>query len=627
MNKNMYENSLFLDFPPATTADWLDKIKEDLKGTPFEKLVWKAAEDFYINPFYRQENITDLDYLNAAPGTFPFVRSGKTYTNNWDIRQDVYVTDIPTANSDALHALNHGAGALCFKFPEQFIITSQLLKDLLKNICIDCINLNFVSPGNEELIVDFLAEEILTNNIDPCKINGSVGFDPLGTLASKGYFHDSEEKDFSRLRNLLVKASDKLPLFRVCLINGNIFHNAGGTSLQELALSLSCASEYLDRLTGNDISVDQLAKSFQINMTAGPLYFMEIAKFRTARLLFANLIRAWNPLKDESANVFIHASTSEWNQTIFDPYVNMLRGTTEGMSAALGGVDSLTVIPFGKSFRNNTAFGERIARNTQIILKEEAYFDKVIDPAAGSYYIEKITDSLAEHAWNLFMLIENEGGFAASLKSGYIQSMLKETAGKRDLKIATRKEILVGTNQYPDHSEAPNFDFENSVAFPRESLPDTLIADPLKRYRGAMAFEELRIRTHNAKNGKPKIFLLNYGNVKWYTARSAFSFNFFGCVGYEIIQSPEFNSVREGIDAALATGSSIIVLCSSDDQYPVIAPEAKDLIGDRAILVIAGYPKDTADLLKSAGIEHFIHTNSNVLEELRKFHHLLGIDK
>ena len=536
------------------------------------------------------------------------------------------MTDITKANAVALHALNHGAGSLCFKFPEKSAISNLLLKDLLKNICIDCINLNFIAPGNEEIIIDYLAEEVLKKNTDPYKINGSVSFDPLGELASKGCFFDNEENDFARLGKLVKKTSDNLPLIRVCIINGNIFHNTGGTALQELAMSLSCASEYIDRLTGNDISVDQLAKSFQLNMAAGPLYFLEIAKFRAARLLFANLIKAWHPEKDESANVFIHASTSEWNQTIFDPYVNMLRGTTEGMSAVLGGVDSLTVLPFGKSFRKTTAFGERIARNTQIILKEEAYFDKVIDPAAGSYYIEKITDSLAEQAWSLFLELENKGGFTASLKTGLIQNMLKETARKRDLNIATRREILVGTNQYPDHSETPNFDFENNVAFPQGSLPVTLIVEPLQRYRGAMVFEELRIRTHHAKNGKPKIFLLNYGSAKWYTAKATFAANFFGCAGYEIIQSQSFSSVKEGIEAALEAGSSIIVLCSSDDQYPVIAPEAKKIIGDRAVLVIAGFPKDTADLLKSAGIEHFIHMNSNVLEELRKFHHLLGID-
>jgi len=625
MVKDQDKDSLFSEFHPVSSAEWINKAEQDLKGSPYDKLQWEVTENIKLRPFYREEDVNDLDYLMNEPGCFPFVRTGKKAWNTWHIRQDIIVKDITSANVTGLNAINNGADSLFFEFKNSENLSGKNIEALLKGIDLPRVNLNFSAPGNEEIIISSLSGE---NSISPSgnhTLKGALYFDPLGQLCTTGNYYVDEKTDFIKLSSLIRSSSAVLPDFRMITLNGTVFHNAGGDVVQELAFSLASASEYLDRLTDKGFPVDTIASNLMLNLSVGPHYFIEIAKFRVARLLFSNLLKAWKIQNTQHADIYIHATTSERNQTVFDPYMNMLRGTTGGMSAILGGVDSLTIQPFGKSFRKPTDFGERIARNTQIILKEEAYFDKVKDAAGGAYYIERITDSLAEAAWDLFRLTEKNGGFSASLKSGFIQNTIQNNARKQDLDLATRKQILVGTNQYPDPDEKPNFDCETMVAFPVNQSSNNSFSVPVTPYRASTAFETLRIRTLKHSPARPKVFLLNYGNPKWASARAAFSANFFGCAGYEIIQPDPFHSVREGVNSALKAGASLIVLCSPDEEYPVIAPETVTFVKNNSIIVIAGFPKENIEYLKSCGIQHFIHVNSNILVELEKFHALLGI--
>jgi methylmalonyl-CoA mutase len=420
---------------------------------------------------------------------------------------------------------------------------------------------------------------------------------------------------------LIKSASSLFPKLRTLGINGSIFHNAGGNIVQELGFSLAIISDYLDLLTKEGLKPGLVAKSMQLNMATGPLYFMEIAKLRAARLLFARLVSYWGVEDEDSLKAFIHCTSSEWNQTIFEPYVNLLRTTTESMSAVLGGCDSLTVSPFDKAFRETTKFSERIARNTQIILKEEAWLDKVADPAAGAYFIENLTDSIITESWRLFLEIEEMGGYLASFKAGEIQKRIGSSASLRDQNIAGRKEILLGTNQYPNLLEIIPEDMDLAIAFPLKTKQTYLVAEPLQLYRGSEAFEKLRL-VSEGKN--QKVFLLTIGNPVWRKARAGFALNFFGCAGFEIIDIPGFDTLDSGISAAKASRASIIVLCSSDEEYVALAPEALKKLDKKTILVVAGFPKDCIDELKAKGIQNFIHMKSNVLEELSKYQEMLG---
>jgi methylmalonyl-CoA mutase len=327
--------------------------------------------------------------------------------------------------------------------------------------------------------------------------------------------------------------------------------------------------------------------------------------------------------REENLKMDIHCVTSEWNKTVYDPYVNMLRTQTEAMSAILGGADSLTVEPFDKVFRHPDEFSERIARNQQLILKEEAYFDKVADPAAGSYYIENLTNLIAENAWKLFLEIEDQGGFLACLKSGFIQTKLSESGAKRKNDMATRKAILLGTNQYPNTQEKISETVDLKKLFDKKLFENELIVEPIQIFRGSEQYDKLRIATDKATR-RPVVFLLPIGNPVMSKARSQFSANFFGCAGYQLIENQIFITVDDAVKQSVKSKSDIVVICSSDEEYPLIAPEIFMKLKDKAIVVVAGNPACREEL-NSKGIDNFIHVRSNVIETLTEFNNKLGI--
>jgi methylmalonyl-CoA mutase len=341
---------------------------------------------------------------------------------------------------------------------------------------------------------------------------------------------------------------------------------------------------------------------------------MEIAKFRAARQLWAKIVESYDAGCKEAMN--IHAETCKWNKTVYDPYVNVLRSTTEAMSAAIGVVDSMTVVPFDVPYEKATDFAERIARNTQIILQEEAYLNKTVDPSAGSYYIESLTDAIATEAWKLFLEVQGKGGFTAAFREGFIQTQVGDVAKKRANAIATRREILLGTNQYPNFNEiiTKETSDQSYVCDCCKTDDTTKIAEPLKLFRGAEAFEALRLATD--KMGRSKVFMLTIGNLTMRKARATFACNFFACAGFEVVDNNGFKTVEEGFKAAIDAKADMVVICSSDDEYATLAPEAFEKLGSKAILVVAGDPVCKPEL-ETKGIKNFISIKSNVLETLK----------
>jgi methylmalonyl-CoA mutase len=348
-------------------------------------------------------------------------------------------------------------------------------------------------------------------------------------------------------------------------------------------------------------------------------FFMELAKFRAARMLWAQIVEQYKPTCPCAAKMLCHASTSEFNQTIFDAHVNLLRSQTETMSAALACVDSITVTPFDTPYKTPDAFSERIARNQQFLLKEESHLDKVVDPAGGSYYVETLTVSIANEAWKLFLDVVENGGFFAQCNEGKVQASVNESCAKRHTDVARRKEVLLGTNQYPNVNENTNGKIEKTGECKCSCGEQG--EGGLSTKRAASDFEALRLATEAASN-RPKVFMLTIGNLAMRLARAQFSTNFFGCAGYEIIDNLGFNTVEEGVDAALAKGADVVVLCSSDDEYAELAPAAFKYLNGRAQFVVAGAPACTDDL-KAVGINDFINVRSNVLETLKDFNNRL----
>ncbi len=617
-NKN---KKLLTEFPPVSTTQWEEKIHVDLKGADYEKkLVWKTQEGFKVKPYYRGEDLEGKEYLDTFPGEYPYTR-GTSTTNDWEIRQDIEIADLKSANENALFVLDRGVTALGFgtgyKKGKSKINSSDELDQLLNNVVIQCIGLYFKSGQNTPEFVKYLSEVVEKRGLNKAEIVGASCFDPLGYLTLRGAWAESEEADFKSLAETVKYVNEALPNFRVISIDGQHFTNSGASSVQELAYSLSIAAEYMTKLTEAGLDAADVAHHMQLNLGVGTNYFMEIAKVRAARLLFTKLFEAYGV--DKCIN--INSYTSSFQNTVYDPYVNVLRATTEAMAATIGGTDALVVKPFDEEFKANNKFSDRISRNIQVILKEESYFDKIADPSAGSYYIENLTDSVIDEAWKLFLEIDAKGGYLSALKEGVIQSDIEAVASKRSMNIAQRREILLGTNQFPNFNESIKNNVDTAI-LSKEIAPEGDVVKTIKKFRGAEAFEALRLATENSAK-RPKAFMLTIGNLAFRKARATFSCNFFACAGYEVVDNLGFETAEAGVKAAEEAGADIIVVCSSDDEYAEIVPQVKELIGDKE-LVVAGAPACMDDL-KAKGIEHFIHVRSNVLETLQGFNTRLGI--
>ena len=608
---------LFTEFPPVPTEKWEEVITADLKGADYErKLVWKTGEGFNVRPYYRAENLEGIKFLGSQAGEFPYVRGTRAH-NRWRVHQTVSVVCPKEANAEALKILNAGVDSLGFCIASE-AFTAADLDTLLGEICIPAVQLTFCGQKTAD-VAELVLAKIEKEGIAKEDVRIAFCIDPLVKgLSTKGDFcSPNGEKCFARIAELIRKTKEYKHI-RVVTVSGQIFGNSGSTIVEELAFVLSAGHDYLVRLTDAGLTIEEAARKLRFSFSVSSNYFMEIAKFRAARMLWANIVKGYNPEKNCACKMQIHAETSKWNQTVYDPYVNMLRGTTEAMSAAIGGVYSLEVTPFDASFENPTEFSKRIARNVELLLKHESHFDQVVDPAGGSYYIENLTQSIAAEAWKLFLEIEEKGGYTEAYKAGFIAERIKASAAAKDKNIATRRQILLGANQYPNFTEVAGKEITAESVTRKQAEGNVLVP-----YRGAMAFEEMRLQVD--RSGKePKAFMLTCGNLGMARARSQFSCNFFACAGIKVIDNTYFKSIEEGVKAALESKAQIVVVCASDDDYAEAAPKIKELLGGKAILVVAGAPA-CAPELEAQGITNFINVKSNVLETLKFYLKEMGI--
>ena len=644
-NKN---EKLFAEFPSVPTEKWEEVITADLKGADYEKkLVWRTAEGFNVRPYYRAEDLARVPFMGTHPGCFPFVR-GTRKCNDWRVHQTIGVCDPRKANAEALAALDAGCDSIGFCIScEDF--SAGDLDALLSQIILGAIDVVFCGKDTIR-IAELVLAKLDASGIDPEEVRISFAIDPIvKKLSLKGEFGCCEDgsKCFAAIAEL-AKKYEKYPKVRLVSVGGDKFNASGSTITQELAFTLAVGHEYLVRLMEAGLSADRAARIIRFSMAVSSNYFMEIAKFRAARLLWANIVEGYKPEKDCSAKMFTHAVTSRWNQTVYDPYTNMLRGTTEAMSATIAGVHSLEVLPFDASFETPTDFSRRIARNVQLLLKHESHFDQVSDPSGGSYYIETLTASIAEEAWKLFRQVEEKGGYIAAFREGFITATVEASAAAKDKAVATRRTVLLGANQYPNFTEVAGENVTEKDVKPAGCDPDCKCAEGgectcdddcdckngddctcgktvLRPYRGAMPFEQIRLMAD--RSGKtPTAFMLTCGTLAMARARAQFACNFFACAGIRVTDNTFFASVEEGVKAALAAKADIVVVCASDDDYATLAPEAHKLLGSKAILVVAGAPASQPEL-EAQGITHFISVKSNVLETLKGYLKELGIEK
>lgn len=611
------EQKLFSDFTAPTRQEWLDKIQVDLKGADFQKkMVWRTNEGFSMQPFYLKEDVDKLPTVNALPGEYPYVRGNKKADNNWHVRQDIRCASAKEANEKALDILNRGIDSLGFFIPSGDV-SAEYVETLLEGIYVECVELNFITCQKKTLeLAKILVEYFKKKGADPQKVEGSICFDPIEKILTKG-------KDKSALlanAKEMVETLAEWPNFRAIAVNAYKLTNAGAYSYQDLGYALAWGNEYMAALTEAGVAAELAAQNIKFNLGINGVYFMEIAKLRAARMLWAQVVKQYTD-DQESAKMHVCAYTTTFNQTVFDSYVNMLRSQTEAMSAALGGVESMVVTPFDAPYEIPTDFAERIARNQQLLLKEECHFNRIVDVAGGSYFIEELTSALAGQAWKLFLATEEEGGFLKAALEGKVQTAINETSAARHANAGKRKEFMLGTNQFPNFTEKS----EGKAPLESKCSKCACTGDipAIGDTRLASDFENLRLSTEKAAK-VPVAFMLTIGNLAMRQARAQFSCNFLAAAGYKVIDNLGFSTVEEGVDKALEAGADIVVLCSSDDEYAEYAIPAYKYLDGRAMFVVAGAPA-CADDLKAAGIENFIHVRVDQLKTLKEYNAKLGI--
>ena len=576
----MAADNLLQEFPPVSTPSWEELILKDLKGSDYTKrLIWQTEDGLAIKPYYRAEDISELDYLDASPGQFPFARSTHS-TGDWLIREEIDAHDPEKANEAARKAVVTGTEEIAFRNVE--IKNASDLGTLLANL--QEIPVHFHN-ADESLI------RLLIERHQPSPT--STGWDPFTNL------------DFAA--EIFTTAPPTLVPFT---IHGAEFEESGATAVQEVGFTLAAAIDFLAEMQFRKLDVNRAALSIEFSFAVGSNYFFQIAKLRAFRMLWARAVESFGGAH-ESAKARIHARTSRWNETIYDPYVNILRATTEAMSAAIGGADSISVAPFDECYKLPNEASRRLARNTQVLLKQEAMLSRVSDPGGGSYCLEVITDFLAREAWKTMQGIEAAGGYRKARAEGQIARALQQSLAAREKAVVFRRKIFTGTSQHANLSE--------------KALDRIDLGRLHSGKRGTQIYEQLRLRTerHAALTGKsPRVLLAEIGDVKMRSARSNFAANFFGCAGFDNV-TKRFDSA----DAIAASDAELIVLCSSDPEYPALVAELivkLKTLGCKTPVIVAGYP-DSAEQLKAAGVADFVHVRSSPIEVLTKWQEQLGI--
>ncbi len=580
----MASDNLLQEFPPVSTQSWEEAIAKDLKGADYaRRLIWQSEEGLAVKPYYRAEDITGLEFLDAARDNLSNVRTART-TGDWCIREEIDAIDPEQANRAAQSAVAAGAEGIAFL--NVAVRNASDLGPLMAGL--QEIPKHFQGAG--EPFIRLLMGR-LKDRLDSPLV--STGWNPL--------------TDFGFATEVLGSA---IPNFIPFTIDGSAFEESGATAVEEVGFTLAAGVDFLAEMHARNVDVHRAAGSLEFSFAIGANYFFQIAKFRAFRMLWARAVESFGGTA-ESSQARIHARTSRWNKTIYDPHVNILRATTEAMSAILGGADSVSVAPFDECYKTPDEASRRLARNTQIILKKEALLSRVADPGAGSYCLEVITDFIAREGWKAMQKIESAGGYRKAVADGQIVASLQQSVAKREKAVAFRRRVFVGTNQYAD---------------PSERALDRI--EPLRlagERRGAQRYESLRLCTerHAANTGRlPHVLLAEFGDMRMRSARSTFAANFFACAGFDTV-TQRFSKA----DEIASCNADLIVLCSSDQEYMGMASELSQklkTLGRMTPVIVAGNP-EFAEQLRAAGIADFIHIKSNPIEVLSTWQQKLGI--
>jgi methylmalonyl-CoA mutase len=710
------QDRFFAEFPYPTYEEWRAESEKALKGANWEKtLLTKTYEDIQLQPMYRMEDIEGITHCDSAPGSYPFVRGTSPtgyLTKPWEICQEC---DEPLASAFhdvVLHELNKGGTAVNMvvdkasklgidvdKSDAAFVgkgLSVSTLEDIQQ--ALSGINLEktplFLSAGPSSVQLSSLIIAFMkANGQDLHKFTGCIGADPLAYLSVEGELPATLTQLYDEMSAAVAWVAENGLNLKPILVQGQPYHDSGASAIQELAYVLATGVEYLRNLADRGIAIDTAAKQMYFSFSVGTNFFMEIAKIRAARMLWAQIVEAFGGSED-AQKMHIHARTSAFTKSVYDPYVNMLRTTTEAFSAVVGGVDSLHVGYFDEAIRPADTFSHRISRNNQIMLQRECNLLQPVDPAGGSWYVEKLTNTVAQKAWDLFQETEAAGGITKALEQNVPQQKIKAVAKNRADGLAKRKDVILGTNMYPNLIEKPldvqPFDYQafmqqrsKDLASYREDIDEvecltqlsglkdksktashtgsaivdaaiqsvlsgatlgeltaalrqgdsaSLVIPPLDIHRADREYCQLRKNTESyvARTGKNlDIFLANMGKIPQHKARADFVTGFLEVGAFKILKNDGFPTVEEAAQAAIESGASVAVICSTDATYPELVPPLAKLIKEAKpdmTLFLAGLPpEDLQKVYKEAGVDDFIHVRANCYQMLSKLQKERGI--
>lgn len=700
---------LFAGFNPASDTEWRAAAEESLGGASFEKkFVTRPPEGIALQPIYTAGSTPPPAWAATWPGLPPFVRGADPLgarVAGWAICQDPGGRLAADYNTAMLQALNRGQNVVFLPLdtatrlgldpaaagPREIgdggvsIVTLDDLRAALRDIDLTAVPVHIPAGLTALPLVALLTARIEEQGAGISALHGAVLADPLGEWVRRGLLPAGLDEAFDDMAVLVRWAREAGSPLRLIGVDAALWTDAGANAVQELGCGLALAVESLRAMRARGVSTDDAASRFQFTFGLGSNFFMEIAKLRAARLLWARAVAAAGG-GAEAQRLAGYGRTTRFNKTVLDPHVNLLRTTSEAFAGIVGGCAGLEVRAFDECAREPDEFSRRLARNLQIILAEECQLGRVVDPAGGSYYVETLTRELAERAWALFQDIERRGGMIAAVRAGLPQQWIAATAAERCAAAATRRDGIIGTNLHPNLRETVPVARETDdaglararakeiaawQAAPRpaealgqirksprreplarvQALRDAFrggatlgevagatraaghapAVNPLVPCRRAEVFEALRRRAeaHRVRTGRlPTVFLAGFGPRKQHAARVEFSAGFFSAGGFEVKRAPGFPSAEAAAAAALESGAPIVVICSTDETYPEIAPAFTALVKASPrppIVVLAGLPAGQEPALRAAGVDAFIHLRANCAQMLASFHDLIGL--
>jgi len=693
-------------FPAPSMEAWRSAVEKDLAGAPFEKkLVWRTPEGIAVNPLYRREDIADLPHLNSDPGAAPYVRGCEALSGvlpPWQIRQDVLLASPAEANAAIRDGLARGGTAVGIRLDNaarrgmdgdearaaDLVGRGGMAATSVNGIRVALQDVNLaehpVSFRTGSAAFPVLAMHIavaLERGVDPRVLTGSVECDPVRELVKSGHVRGgSLAMRFREMAEMVDWCALHAPGIRPVVVNSHPWHNAGASATQELAATLATGVEYMRRLNGHGTKPGTAAMGMMFSFSVSTNLYMEIAKLRAARMLWARISKLMGAEDPAAHRMFLHARTSAMTKSRVDPYNNIVRAAVEGFAAGLGGCDSLYIAPFDEVAGRPDDFSMRVARNQHLLLQEEAHLARVVDAAGGSYLIESLTDSLARAAWAEFQRIESDGGIVASLKSGRIQETVLATAKERLSAVAARRAPVVGVSNYADPAEKPlptshipRAEFveerRHRLALLRGTRParevaallgelteslsqnvvggafavalkaaecgatigeicaaldaaakgdEAIAVKPLPAIRLSEGYEMLRARVATRGAGVPRVLLLTFGPAGMRRARADFSHSAFAAAGFSITESSPAADSTKAVASIREAHPDVVVACSDDDSYMDFTKRLMAELGPattRPLVYIAGNPP-TAEALRAAGVDGFVHVRSNILTEM-----------